>query len=1069
MKRIKIYSIHCGGDNKSKYFYETIAKRTGGRYLTLANMKNICDIFVALCLRSSDEKKFEQFSDELISNKNVDKELENALKELKTKETNASAVKRLMKDLKQLKTENLSNIACVPDKKDIFKWHCNVQVLQGALQSVYIHLILTFPLQYPSRPPNIYIHSYFINDIHPNIIDNAICMDTLRANIGWDGSTGTKWGGWTAAYTITSLLINIASLFSDIITLEQEQKNANDDDSSMDDDMSKHRRRQPKQINKNKKRSRWSKSKYLTQTEMDNLIKRIRQTDCDCGHSHYTPYPPLQCDISPVNIVCDDNDENGIIIAGTVIKTKIQDKFCKIRSLFGIETKHECVAWQFTLDWFDIDNSNDILQKSSFIMGFSDNTGNFFGVNDNGFRIYNNGIDKSLKVFNKKLKQNDTISLIIYLSENIKEENRILISINNEYKSNIVIPEYYNKINKFYPTMFLKNVRIKLQFEANNELNALPSKYNLPINNVKMISQLPEITGFKQIDKHRQFYQTQKEWNNLLEKSLSSDVILIICSCLLYEDISRCKQLNTHWFYTIDTYLVLERLSTNCYYTGDSSIDDILGVGIYIEYNDNDDSKNNDDTRISWISIARSEMDYLSLTAWNEFKVREGAWGEKLTHFLPLIINEKHGEKSKQELLKRISILSNVETFSEEIALIGIGALMSQFVVQLMGDVDIDDNIIDIKHSSEKALNGYCAFHHLLLYLCHKFPLMRLIAYKNVNDFISNYKKRWKSHTPDLGKFLINLSIIDDEAYDKIDFKEIFKAFIDESLDRSVKWYLKKHPSLENMAINKSTSYSDSERLETIFKATQTGRRLILFQYWFIKNISRPKNKKLIEILNDYNKKWGKPTEKQKKKLMKCVKDILNKKTNYVQYNWINYFDDLGVSNYECFQTEEEIVKILKESVIRSQIKGYHKKNKFFSDTIEYKNIAKNVREIELKELELLNDCPSGGPMSRLKHMMESQKDVMLIMRMTEGQYKQVIGKIKSFDRHWNIIMINPKEYWKKQISYSKKHKPIFIHKNRLLGKYVFIRGDDIVSIRILHSVLNQDKQQQEQDLIDID
>merc|ERR1711991_251049 len=126
-------------------------------------------------------------------------------------------------------------------------------------------------------------------------------------------------------------------------------------------------------------------------------------------------------------------------------------------------------------------------------------------------------------------------------------------------------------------------------------------------------------------------------------------------------------------------------------------------------------------------------------------------------------------------------------------------------------------------------------------------------------------------------------------------------------------------------------------------------------------------------------------------------------------------------------------------------MKGYHKKNKFFSDRIEYKNIAKNVHEIELKQSELLNDCPSGGPMSRLKHMMESQKDVMLIMRMTEGQFKRVIGKIKSFDRHWNIIMINPKEYWKKQISFS-KHKPIFIDKNRLIGKYVFIRGDDIVS-----------------------
>eukprot|EP01084_Bolivina_argentea_P140619 247156_1 len=81
MKSIKIYSIHCGGDSKSKFFYDTMARRSGGRYLTLANMKNICDIFIALCLRSSDQDKFEEFSNQLIRTKNADTELENALKE----------------------------------------------------------------------------------------------------------------------------------------------------------------------------------------------------------------------------------------------------------------------------------------------------------------------------------------------------------------------------------------------------------------------------------------------------------------------------------------------------------------------------------------------------------------------------------------------------------------------------------------------------------------------------------------------------------------------------------------------------------------------------------------------------------------------------------------------------------------------------------------------------------------------------------------------------------------------------------------------------------------------------
>eukprot|EP01084_Bolivina_argentea_P036294 67169_1 len=317
--------------------------------------------------------------------------------------------------------------------------------------------------------------------------------------------------------------------------------------------------------------------------------------------------------------------------------------------------------------------------------------------------------------------------------------------------------------------MFLKNIRIKLLFQQNNELNALPSKYNLPIKQIKFISQLPEIAGFTRINdskNNRIFYKTQNDWNILLEKSLSYDVLLIIYSCLLYEDISRCKQINIHWYNTIDQYLVLERLSTNCYFTGDSYTDDILGVGLYVIHqhntsnttnvndNDNDDD---DDTNFSsffsarssmaqctstWISTAKTEMDLLSLTAWNEYKVRQGAWGEPLTHFLPLIINQKHSKKCKEELLNRLTILCKAKSFTEEIALIALSTLMNQFVVQLMGDVDIDNDKIDIKHASEKALIGYCAFHHLLLYLCNEYPLMRLIAYKKVSDFIGNSNKR---------------------------------------------------------------------------------------------------------------------------------------------------------------------------------------------------------------------------------------------------------------------------------------------------------------------------------------
>eukprot|EP01083_Nonionella_stella_P239822 838993_1 len=119
-----------------------------------------------------------------------------------------------------------------------------------------------------------------------------------------------------------------------------------------------------------------------------------------------------------------------------------------------------------------------------------------------------------------------------------------------------------------------------------------------------------------------------------------------------------------------------------------------------------------------------------------------------------------------------------------------------------------------------------------------------------------------------------------------------------ESLDRSVKWYLKKHPKLEGMK-----DVSDDERLQTVLNATQTGRRLILFQHWFIQSIARPPQKSLSAILDDYNKTWGKPTDKQKKSLMQCVKHILNHESEYKHYNWTHYFADLGFCITSALQT----------------------------------------------------------------------------------------------------------------------------------------------------------------------
>src|SRR5262249_16001358 len=54
------------------------------------------------------------------------------------------------------------------------------------------------------------------------------------------------------------------------------------------------------------------------------------------------------------------------------------------------------------------------------------------------------------------------------------------------------------------------------------------------------------------------------------------------------------------------------------------------------------------------------------------------------------------------------------------------------------------------RHASEKALEGYCAFQHLLLFIADRYPSLALYARERITDFIRNPDHRNKRHVPDL-------------------------------------------------------------------------------------------------------------------------------------------------------------------------------------------------------------------------------------------------------------------------------------------------------------------------------
>lgn len=226
---------------------------------------------------------------------------------------------------------------------------------------------------------------------------------------------------------------------------------------------------------------------------------------------------------------------------------------------------------------------------------------------------------------------------------------------------------------------------------------------------------------------------------------------------------------------------------------------------------------------------------------------------------------------------------------------------------------------------SDRALNGYCQIHRLMLALIREYPDLKDLVRRRLDTFLKNPDKRVKKETPSIGDIFCLLSVSDE-----ISWRTMLLPVMLESFDRSVLWSCTKDASLA--IVNKG----DASRLKAVFDAQTVSLRIKAFHAVFIDLLVRGGGSpQALEDCSDrYDLFSGRPPLALQNELRDRVHKIMSMNT------WSDYFQ------LSCIPepSSDMLLRILEEAVSNSLKKGYH------SETTNFDNVHRSgVSKILLK------------------------------------------------------------------------------------------------------------------------
>lgn len=330
-----------------------------------------------------------------------------------------------------------------------------------------------------------------------------------------------------------------------------------------------------------------------------------------------------------------------------------------------------------------------------------------------------------------------------------------------------------------------------------------------------------------------------------------------------------------------------------CYHTKMTFEEAALGYGLNVKYHPN--------TGVP--QYVESKLDIVSYFAVFKEGIDTSMWRETFQFWLPIYINKGHGQTMLDNPKFFAASVERIyqRNYTPKLGLDLLTKLMNSMIVTVMQGV---------VHASLKAIDGYMAFHRLLIALIVKHPELKQSIDDKIELFLTNEQSRRKACTPSLGDFLPYLAVST-----KYSWPQLAIPVLQEVLCRNVLWAVSKDSSLNFVTSQRVFPEKEQQRRhEQFFKFTSVSLHLIMFHVQFLKQFSPKGSTSLEDLAKQYDSYYGFANERTKNTFQDKLFQI--QKVN----NYRDFFKFCCL-NVESNNTVDEI---LTDAWISSKQYGYH-------------------------------------------------------------------------------------------------------------------------------------------------